>query len=54
MSVQYKVKIEQDPENEENYLIVFPNEFIQDSGWKEGDEIQINTENNILTIKKID
>lgn len=54
MTKQYKINIEVDPQNKENYLLAFPDEFIEESGWKAGDEIQVNTENNTLTLKKID
>jgi hypothetical protein len=50
----YTLKVEADPANEENYLISFPDEFIKESGWNVGDEIQVNVEDGKLHLKKIE
>lgn len=45
---------EDDPDNSENVLMKIPEEIAERMGWKPGDVLKINWENNIISITKVD
>lgn len=45
---------EDDPDNSENVLMKIPEEIAERMGWKPGDVLKINWENNNISITKVD
>ena len=41
------------PEDPDNVILKFPPEVIEETGWKEGDTIDITTEDGRLILKKL-
>ena len=54
--LEYKVEdiFEDDPDNPDNVLMKIPDEIAERMGWKPGDTLKINTENNMISITKED
>jgi AbrB family looped-hinge helix DNA binding protein len=54
--LEYKVEdiFEDDPDNPDNVLMKIPDEIAERMGWKPGDTLKINTENNMISITKVD
>jgi bifunctional DNA-binding transcriptional regulator/antitoxin component of YhaV-PrlF toxin-antitoxin module len=50
----YSTIVEQDPEDSESYIIQFPDEVLDEAGWKVGDTLvwHVDKENQIVTITK--
>ena len=54
--LEYKVEdiFEDDPDNPDNVLMKIPDEIAERMGWKPGDTLKINTENNMISITKVE
>lgn len=50
----YSTIVEQDPENPDSYIIQFPDEILEDAGWKVGDTLvwEVNEETGSVIIRK--
>jgi len=54
--LEYKVEdiFEDDPDNPDNVLMKIPDEIAERMGWKPGDTLNIQAENQIISITKVD
>ena len=50
----YTTTVEQDPDDPESYVITFPDEILDEAGWKVGDTLiwQIDEKNQTVIISK--
>lgn len=46
----YTTIVEQDPENPESYVIVFPDELLSEAGWNVGDTLIWNVDELTQTV----
>jgi bifunctional DNA-binding transcriptional regulator/antitoxin component of YhaV-PrlF toxin-antitoxin module len=55
MSKSYTLPVETDPDNPENFIITFPDELLESVGWKIGDTLIWNVEDDgTIILKKKD
>lgn len=50
----YTTVVEQDPENPESYIIQFPDEILDEAGWKVGDVLvwEVDEQSGSVIIRK--
>jgi bifunctional DNA-binding transcriptional regulator/antitoxin component of YhaV-PrlF toxin-antitoxin module len=55
MTKSYTLPVENDPEDPENFVITFPDELLESAGWKAGDILVWNIEDDgTIILKKKD
>ncbi len=55
MSKSYTLPVETDPDDPENFIITFPDELLESVGWKTGDTLIWNVEDDgTIILKKKD
>jgi len=55
MSKSYTLQVETDPDDPENFIITFPDELLESVGWKIGDTLIWNVEDDgTIILKKKD
>lgn len=42
------------PDDPDNIILKFPEELLKEAGWQEGDTLNIQVENGVITVTKID